>query len=278
MYKTFLFLLLTTLLSATVYDGIAVIVQEKAITLLDIKHEMQTSKTSEKEATDILIRQKLEEHEIEKRKISISSEDVYQDIKKMAQRNKMSLSQFYDAVRETNGLSSSDLKTKVKQKLLSQKLYAAIAYSSVKEPSESEIKEYYALHKKRFEHPSAFNVIVYDCEHKEKLQQKIDNPMFYSPDIHSEEVKLSYKKISPSLGKLLEETPLNSCSQSVPNGKGGYVSFYVKSIEESGENGLLDVKSQIVGEIMAKQREQVLGDYFARLRHNADINMIRSVE
>jgi len=29
---------------------------------------------------------------------------------------------------------------------------------------------------------------------------------------------------------------------------------------------------------MAQKREQVLGDYFARLRHNADIRTLRDVE
>ena len=277
MLKTFLFLLLSTLLSAAIYDGVAVVVQDRAITLLDIKDEMRISGVGEKEATDNLIRQKMEEAEIEKRNISVSSEDVYKDIKQMAKRNQMGLSEFYDAVRETNGLSSSELKAKIKQKLLGQKLYSAIAYSSVKEPSESEIEEYYKAHKEEFTHPAAFNVIVYKCAHKEKLQQKIENPMFYSPDITSEEIELPYEKISPSLGKLLEDTPLNSCTPSVPDGKGKYVSFYLKSIAKSDASKLEDIKSQIMNLIMAKQREQVLSDYFARLRDKSDINTIRGL-
>jgi len=278
MYKIFLLLLVTTFLRADIYDGVAIVVQNRAITLFDIKNEMKTSHVSAKKASDILIRNKLEESEIAKRNIAVSPEDVYTDVKKMAKRNQMSLSEFYDAVRETNGLSSAELKEKIKQKLLSQKLYSAIAYSSISKPSESEIKDYYALHKDRFNHPSAFNVIVYDCKHKNKLQQKIANPMFYSPEIDEKELQLSYNKISPSLVKLLQDTPLNTCSSLVPNGKGGYVSFYVKSIEKSDESKLSDVKNQIINEIMAKQREQVLSDYFARLRNNADINMIRTVK
>ena len=41
MYKIFFTLLFTTLLNAQVYDGVAIVVKDKAITLLDIKTEMK---------------------------------------------------------------------------------------------------------------------------------------------------------------------------------------------------------------------------------------------
>lgn len=278
MYNLILTLLLVSFLNAEVYDGVAIVVQDRAITLLEIKNEIKISHVTAKEASNLLIRQKLEESEIEKRKISVNSSEVYDDIKKMALRNKMSVNSFYDAVLESNGLSSTKLKKKIKEKLLSQKLYSAIAYNSVSKPQESEIKEYYEMHKDKLEHPKAFNVLVYNCPHKEKLQQKIDNPMFYSPDITTDEVRLVYNKISPSLAVLLKNTPLNSCSSMIPDGKGNYVSFYVKSVEASKDNNISDVRSQIISAIDAEKREQVLGDYFARLQHNADINMIREVK
>lgn len=278
MYKSLLALLFATFLSAEVYDGVAIVVQDKAITMLDIQNEMKVSHTDAKEAADILIRQKLEESEADKRQITVSSSEVYDDIKKMASGNNMDISAFYDAIRESNGLSSTELKKKIKEKLLSQKLYSAITYSSISEPRDSEIKEYYEKHKEKLEHPEAFNVIVYNCPHKEKLQQKIDNPMFYSSDITEDEVKLVYNKIPPSLAALLKNTPLNSCSSMIPDGKGNYVSFYVKGVEKGKKSNIADVRNQIINAINAQKREQVLGDYFARLQQSADINIIREVK
>jgi len=278
MYKIFLLLLLSTFLSAKVYDGVAIVVQNKAITMLDIKNEMKISHVDAKNAADLLIRKKLEEGEIDKRKITVSSSEVYDDIKKMAKRNRMNVNDFYDAVLESNGLSSTQLKKKIKEKLLGQKLYSSVTYNSITKPSEADIKEYYDTHKSFFEHPSAFNVIVYNCPHKEKLQQKIDNPMFYSSEITKDEIKLLYKKISPSLAKLLKDTPLNTCSSMIPDGKGNYVSFYIKGVEASKENNISTVTNQIINAINNQKREQVLGDYFARLKHNADINIIREVK
>ena len=278
MYKILLTFFLVGLLNAEVYDGVAIVVKDKAITLLDIQTEMKLSKIDTRKAVDILIRQKLEEIEIDDRKIVVSSSEVYDDIKKMASRNNMNISDFYDAVRNANGLTSTEFKAKIKQKLLSQKLYQAIAYSSVSEPSEIEIQEYYDLHKNNYKHPASFTVIIYDSKDRKTLQTKVDNPMFYSPDILTNEQVLPYGKISPELASLLERTELNSFTSVVPNGKGGFMSFYIKKIESAKEGGLQSVKRQIVNSIMSEHRELVLGDYFARLRHNADINVIREVK
>ena len=278
MKKILLFTICAIVLQAKVYEGVAVVVKNQAITTYDIKKEMQSEHLNVKQATDKLIRQKLEAAEIEERKITVSSSEVYDDIKNMAQRNNMSISDFYDAVREANGLSSTELKEKVRQKLLSQKLYSAIAYASIDEPTQEEIKEYYELHKENFTHPASFDVLIYDAKNREILQEKVDNPMFYSPEIATNEQVLPYNRISPELASLLEKTPVGSFTPVIPNGKGGFMSFYIKSQESAKEGGLESVKSQIVNAIMAQKREVILGDYFARLRDNADINIIRLPE
>ena len=102
--------------------------------------------------------------------------------------------------------------------------------------------------------------------------------MFYAPDIKTDERTLAYDSITPELAKLLEKTPQNSFSAVIPNGKGGFMSFYVKEIESAKKLGLDSVRNQIINLIMAEKREQILGDYFARLRNNADIKILRSVE
>ena len=275
MYKIFLILGLSALLNAEIYDGVAIVVKDKAITLYELKKEMESSKIDAKKASDILIRSKLEEVETQERKITVNSSEVYDDIKKTAARNNLNISEFYEAVRESNGLSSTELKEKVKRKLLSQKLYSAIAYSSVSQPSEEDVLEYYEMHKDNYKHPSAFTVIIYQAKEKSRIQEKINNPMFYSPDIATNEQVLPYDRISPELASLLERTALNSFTAVLPDGKKGYMSFYIKEIESAKEGGVESVKNQIINSIMAEQREQVLGDYFARLRHNADINIIR---
>lgn len=278
MYKILLSLVFIASINAEIVDGVAVVVKGSAITLYDIKKEMKISKVDVKQATDRLIRKKLEELEIIERNIAVSSSEVYDDIKKTAASNNMNVSEFYEAIRNSNGLSSSELKVKIKEKILSQKLYGSIAYSSVSQPNDSEIQEYYNLHKDSFAHPSSFKVTIYHSNDGARLQEKIDNPMFYAPDIKTEDQILPYDKISPQLASLLEQTPVNTFTKVVPDGSSGFISFYLKDIEAAKESGYESSKNKIINMIMAEQREQVLGDYFARLRHNADIKTIRMPE
>lgn len=278
MYKIILTFIFALTLNAELIDGVSIVVKGKAITLYEIKKEMALSKVDEKQASDILIRKKLEEIETAERKISVSSSEVYDDIKKTAARNNLNISEFYEAVRNANGISSTDLKAKVKEKLLSQKLYAAIAYSAVSQPSDDEIKEYYELHKESFAHPSGFSVVIYQAKDQARLQEKIDNPMFYSPDIATNEQELPYDRISPELAGLLSRTSKNTFTAIIPDGKGGHMSFYVKDVHSVSEASVDDVRNQIVSMIMADTREQVLSDYFARLKHNAEIITIRTVK
>ena len=277
MYKFLLSVACALTLSANMVGGVAVVVENKAITIFDIKKEMLSSNTNIENATNLLIRKKLEEIEIKKRKISISSGEVYDDIKETAKRNNMSVSDFYATALNTSGLNSQDVKDRVKHKLLSQKLYAAITYTQIQKPTDAEIKEYFELHKDTFSHPSSFTTIVYQANNKSLLQEKIKNPMFYSPQIQANEQVLPYDRISPELANLLTKTPINSFTPIIPDGKGGHMSFYIKEVNNAKEDSLENVKNQIINTIMTDKREQVLGDYFARLRHNADIKILRKL-
>ena len=277
MYKFLLSVACALTLSANMVGGVAVVVENKAITIFDIKKEMLSSNTNIENATNLLIRKKLEEIEIKKRKISISSGEVYDDIKETAKRNNMSVSDFYATALNTSGLNSQDVKDRVKHKLLSQKLYAAITYTQIQKPTDAEIKEYFELHKDTFSHPSSFITIIYQANNKSLLQEKIKNPMFYSPQIQANEQVLPYDRISPELANLLTKTPINSFTPIIPDGKGGHMSFYIKEVNSAKEDSLENVKNQIINAIMTNKREQVLGDYFARLRHNADIKILRKL-
>jgi len=278
MYKYLIMMIAGVSLSANMVAGVAIVVKDRAITLQDIKKEMQLSNTNKETAINMLVRQKLEEAEIHDRKINVSSTEVYDDIKDTAKRNNMNVSQLYEAALNSNGLSSSELKAKVKQKLLAKKLYGAIAYSKASAPTEAELKEYYELNKEKFSHPSSFSTVIYQTTDKSALTKKIENPMFYAPQIQTQEQELPYDKISPELANLLAKTPVSTFSPIVPDGKGGHMSFYIKAIKGTQDLGFEKMKVQLENAIMAKKREQVLGDYFARLKDNAEIKVLRTID
>jgi hypothetical protein len=275
MKKIILASLLALSLNAKMVDGVAVVVKDEPITTLDIKKQMKLSHSDAKTASEILIRKKLELLEIEQRGIGVDESDVYEEIKKRAALNNLSVDSFYAALRDANGLNSQDIKKLIKEQLLSQKLYNAIAYSSISQPTQDEIEEYYKLHKDEFSHPSAFDVIIYKTSDPKLLEQQILNPMFYSPKIEMTKRALFYNQISPQLAQLLASTKQNRFTQIVPDGTGSFMTFYIKSVKQPKQNDIESVKNEIIDKIMMEKRKIILDDYFTKLRHKTDIKILR---
>ena len=275
MLKLLLPLFLFTALQAKMVDAIAVIVEEEPITLYDITQEMQLAHVGKKQAIDILIRKKLEEQQIKKRGISVSEDEVYDEIRRLAEANHMSISQFYDAVRESNGLSSSQLKEKINERLLAQKLYQSIAMSKMNEPDEKEIEEYFKLHKEEFVHPAFYDVIIYTAPNKEFLLQKLANPMFFSAEIKQIQQRIAYEKLPPALATVLDSTKEGAFTQIVPDGKGGFMTFYIEKRGPTQEVDIQKLRPLIVNAIMNQKRKEILDDYFAKLKDSADIKTLR---
>lgn len=273
--KFLLLILFFLSLQAKTIDGVAILVKDQPITLYDITKAMEENNIPQEQAVDLLERKKLEEIEIKERHITASKQEVFDDIQRMAEQNHMSVIELYQAIQSTQGLSEAKLKEKIQEKILDQKLYNAIAFANLSEPSDEEIQEYYRLHKKEFEKPSTYSVIIYQCADKAHLQEKIDNPMFYSPDVTSEERTFKTAQINPQLADLLDKTAVNGFTQVLPAPNGGFMSFYIK---EKGAINALDIaslKPQISNAIMGQKRETILKDYFDRQRLNADIKIIR---
>ena len=268
-------LLIFISLSAQTIDGIAIMVKDQPITLYEITEAMKEHKVPQEQAIEILERKTLEEIEIKERHLTASKQEVFEDIQKMAEQNKLSVIELYQAIQSSQGLSERALKEKIKEKILHQKLYNAIAFSHLEQPSDEEIQEYYELHKDQFSKPSSFSVLIYNCPDRNHLQEKIDNPMFYAPDVNSQEQNFDANKINPRLADLLARTPVNSFTQIVPAPQGGFMSFYLKEKGESGVPELSLIRPQISNALMGQKRETILKDYFDRQKLNADIKVIR---
>ena len=273
--KIIFFILLSLTLYAQTIDGVAILVKDQPITLFDIESAMQEHKIPQEQAIDLLVRKKLEAAEIKTRHIMASKQEIFEDIQRMAEQNKMSVIQLYSAIQSSQGLSERELKKKIKEKILNQKLYNAIAFSHLEQPTDREIEEFYNLHKEKFTQPSSFEVLIYHSTDRTHLQEKIDNPMFYAPDVQSEAQSFDPNNMNPQLAQLLNKTPINSFTPVFPAPQGGFMSFYLKDKGQSAAPDLEKIRPQVSNAIMGQKRESILKDYFDRQKLNADIKTIR---
>ena len=274
--KFFIMIIIAVGAYARMIDAVAAIVANEPITLYDIDKRMQESRMDRKSALESLIRQKLEAMEIKKRHIEVNEEEVYAEIRRLAAANNMSIGEFYDVVRETNGLRSSELKEKIKKRLLAQKLYQAIALSKMNEPSDTELKEYYRLHEEEFVRPAFFDVVVYSAPDKSLLEQKRNNPMFYSPNIAHRLERLDPSRLNPQLARLLEKTGEGQFSVVLPNGRNGFMVFYVEKIGKSEVPSFEALKQTVLARWMQEKRAAILDDYFTKLKDKEEVKILRT--
>lgn len=275
MYKSLLLLLLTSFVHAQMINGVAILVKKEPITLYDIQEEMSHTNQELNVVVDGLIRKKLEAQEIKERHITVDSEEVYKDLRMMAEQNHMTLSQLYNAMLKSRGLSESELKIKVKEKILNQKLYSAIAFSKMSQPSEEDELAYYKQNIDKYSYSENFSVVIYSSASKEKLQEKIDNPMFYSPEVRSESTELKNTKLNPQIAQILAKTPVNRFTPIIPAPNNVFMSFFIQEKSEQIATPFEKVRNDVNGAIMQERRQSVLNEYFMRLRMNADIEIIR---
>lgn len=259
-------------------DGIAILVKEEPITLYEIKQRMATEHQDAKTAADALIREQLEAQEIKQRDLNVSGSDVHDRIAQIAAQNSMSVPQLYDAVWNSEHLSQSAFSVKLKQTMLTQKLYRAIAMASMEGPGEEQLREYYRLHPEKFSHPDTFEVTLYTSSDKRALREKMQNPMRYLPEVSTQDVSLPYERIEPQLAALLLKTKDGAFTPILPDPKGGYVSFFVRARSMPRMLPFESVKMQVSEALMDERREQTLKDYFDRARLDADIKIIRMPE
>lgn len=267
-------LLFTFALSAPV-GGVAVLVKNSPITLYEITQEMKQSGMDAVKSADALIRKKLEQLEAQEKKISVTPTEVKEEMERMAQQNNLTVEQFLDAMKTARGVSEGDLKAKIEESIRGQKLYSSIAFSKMAQPTPAEEAEYYQLHLDEFSHPESYDLTTYVASSAEVLQAKIDDPMRNVPDIITKDENIPAKNINPQLAQILNKIEIGKFGPILPNGKNGFMSFYMRDKQNLVTENLDTVRPQISNMIMGEKRNQVLNDYFTRLRLSADIKVIR---
>ncbi len=272
-------LILSTLLATYLWSapvgGVAVLVKNSPITLHEIQQEMKQSGTSAKQSADALIRKKLEQLEAQEKKITITPAEVNDEISRMAGQNNLSREQFLNAMQTVRGIGEKELKARVEENLRGQKLYQTIAFAKMAQPTPEEEAEYYQLHLDDFSRPESFEVTTYTASSQEALAAQIADPMRHNEAIQVKEEKIAFGAIHPQLAQILNKIPEGSFGPILPNGKNGFMTFYMKEKVNVITENLDTIRPEISNAILAEKRNQVLNDYFTRLRLNADIKVLR---
>jgi parvulin-like peptidyl-prolyl isomerase len=256
-----------------IITGVSVIINDQPITLYEVYKYSGKYNISKKEALDILIRQKLEDAQIKKFRISADTFEVDQYIDNLATKSNLSQYEFLNALKAKN-INIDDYRADVKTKIKRDKLYREIFADKPGSIEQSALKTFYKENPAQFQSADSFSVSVY-VGSEENLKAITQNPMLRPEGVTVEEKIISSATLDNKLKSLLNSTDDRAFTQ-ILNIHNTPTMFYMK--EKSGVSVLPyeKVKDSIFSFLSNKKEQEIINNYFEKIKASASIKVLRS--
>ena len=261
-----LFLVLS--LYSQVIDKISVIVNNEPITSYDIYKTEQQFNFNKQQAVSYLIDKAVLQSEIKQRGIYIDEFDIDNAMKKIAQRNGMSLFNFKDYLLQRGELYK--LEAQIKSQLEKEKLLQTLNIRV----TQDEMKNYYKEHQNKFLLPSKIETTKYSSNNKAELQKVMNSPLLsMNNKIQMEDLILDINKTNPRLLSFLAKYSEKTFTPIV-NFDNMWTTFYIIKKDKPVVLPYKVVEGKIYADLMRKKDDQELKDFIAKLRAKADIKFL----
>ena len=270
--KILFFIVLVSSINASLVDGIALIVNNKPITLYDIDQKMQQTNGSKQEVISAIIDNILYKQELKKYNINITILDIDNYIEKLAISNNMNLLDFKLLIRQKQDYDK--FISQVKEQLTHQALIKKISQGNIKIATDDDMKIYYENHKSDYTLADKVDVIAYISKNRASLEQLKQNPMFNTNGIASQELSFKQSELSPQVKYIVNNTKVNSFS-AIFTQANNYNLFFIKDKQDIKTLSFEDIKKEIFNTIMKKREQTYLQNYFETLKITADVKVIR---
>jgi len=273
MKKTLLFLstllVLTSITSAKMVDGIALIVEGEAVTVAEIQAVQTQMEMSKSQAVDLLIRDRLQK--IAMKNISIPETDIDKKIEQIAAKNHISIPQM-QKILQNQGTSWVQYRQSIRDGLKKSKFYQDVIVSTTPDPTEDELKLFYKNHKKEFTMPERINMIEYSAKSKSDMDAFLKTHK--RSYVSSKSISKNTKKTDAALLAMLLSIPNGSYSKSI-NAGNQYIVYKIVSKKGKVSIPLETAKNIVVQAWKQSQQSQALEDYFQKIRTRADVQILR---
>lgn len=256
-------------LNAKIVDKIVAVVNNSPITSYDIENLESELHINKNQALNMLIDKKLINNEIEKRGISVDDYEVDDAMRNIAKRNNMSLFEFQNILTQKGELKN--FKKKLKQNLLKQKLFSQIVNSKLKiDPKE--IKKYYENHKDEFSVFQNIQFVKYSSNNPQILKNLSNNPYFNNPNLKVTTQTASYNQLPLNKLYLLKTTKEGQFTPVVNEGL-NYVRYFISQKQGKVYLPFDKVQNIIAQKMITQKRNEILKEYFDRVKNRADIKI-----
>ncbi len=269
MKKFILFTFLFLSLNAKIVDKVVASVNNYPITSYDVEIASKKLGISPNKALNYLIDQKLIESEIKKRGISVDDFEIDEAMDKIAKRNNLTLFEFKNILMQRGEYYK--FRNEIKQNLLKQKLFASIINSKLK-ISPDDIKNYYQTHKDEFSTFDEIQVVKYSSRNPQILKQLFTNPFYNDKNIVSQTKIYKWNELPLDKLYLFKNTKVGQYTPIINEGL-TYSTYYIANKQGKVYLPFEKVKNIIANKLIEMKRNQILKEYFDKIKNRADIKI-----
>lgn len=263
------FITLLTFSYAKMVDGIAVVVEGEPVTTAEIRAIQKQMQISKKEATDLLIQDRLQKSAM--RDIKIDEKSVDTKIAGIAAQNSLTVPKMQKILQQ-QGTSWNRYRSSIRDSLKKEKFYQEEVVNNIPTPSEDELKLFYKNHKEEFILPKTVSLIEYSAKSEASMKNFLQTKN--TKGIKSHSVTKSTKALNPALLRSILQTQDGSFTRPL-NAGDRYISYKVLSKEGQVNMPFETSKAAVAARWKQQQQSKALKDYFEKLKTNADIQILR---
>jgi len=265
----FLFLIFFAFLEAKMVDGIAMIVEGQAITMAEIRSLKSQMGISKAEAVDLLIQDRLQN--VAMKDIVIPEEEIDTKISEIAAQNHITIPKMQKILKQ-QGTPWIKYRTSIRNTLKKEHFFQSNVLGSIPEPTEDELKLFYAKHKNAFVIPKTISATEYTAKSKEIMTKFLKTHK--KSYVKSRHITKRTDKMEPSLLTLFLEAQDGHYTKSI-NAGNYYVVYLIHSKKGKTTMPYEVARGFIISQWKQEQRAVILKDYFQKLRTSAEIKIIR---
>ena len=260
--------------ASQISNGIAVIIENEPITVNEVRKAAAQLQTSEANALNLLIRDRLETAQIKNLKIEASDYELNQRLQKIASESGMSVSDLRSAVLSKGG-DYAQFKDDVAKTIKQEKLYQSIFADAKINISENAARAYFEQNRDLFAHFTDVSVTRYVASSAQLLEvARHSSPMNTNHNVHMDVLDLKSEQIPPQLRTIFQQTPDGTFTQIFQTPE-GFEMFYVASKKGQKMPEFDEVRDEAMNALYKLEQDRVIGEYFNKLRAKANVKYLR---